>query len=39
VSESLYEVLDTIYNRLEVCGQNPKDFGYPDDWKKPFFAK
>ena len=38
-SLAYYEVLDTIYNRLKICEQNPKDFGYPDDWEKPFFAK
>ena len=34
-----WEVLDTIYSRLIICEQNPKDFGYSDDWEKPFFAK
>lgn len=34
-----WEVLDTIYSRLIVYEQDPKDFGYPDDWEKPFFAK
>ena len=34
-----YEVLDTIRSRLIICDQDPKDFGYPDDWEKPFFAK
>jgi len=34
-----WEVLDTIYSRLEICDQDPKEFGYPDDWEKPFFAK
>lgn len=34
-----WEVLDTIHSRLEICEQDPKDFGYPDDWEKPFFAK
>ena len=38
-SLAYWEVLDTIYNRLKICEQNPKDFGYPDDWEKPFFAK
>ena len=38
-SLAYWEVLDTIYSRLEICEQNPKDFGYPDDWEKPFFAK
>ena len=34
-----WEVLDTIHSRLEICDKNPKDFGYPDDWEKPFFSK
>lgn len=34
-----WEVLDTIYNRLELYEYDPKDFGYPDDWEKPFFTK
>ena len=34
-----WEVLDTIYNQLDIYEQDPKDFGYPDDWEKPFFAK
>ena len=34
-----YEVLDTIYSRLLVCEQDPKDFGYPDDWEKAFLGK
>ena len=34
-----WEVLDTIYSRLKICEQDPKDFGYPDDWEKPFFKK
>lgn len=34
-----WEVLDTIYNRLEICEQDPKDFGYSEDWEKPFFKK
>ena len=34
-----WEVLDTIYSRLEICDLNPKDFGYSDDWEKPFFEK
>lgn len=34
-----WEVLDTIYSRLKICDQDPKDFGYPDDWEKPFFTK
>ena len=38
-SLAYWEVLDTIFNRLEICDLNPKDFGYSDDWEKPFFAK
>jgi len=38
-SLAYWEVLDTIYNRLDICEQNTKNFGYPDDWEKPFFAK
>ena len=34
-----WEVLDTIHTRLEICDLNPKDFGYTDDWEKPFFSK
>lgn len=34
-----HEVLDTIYNQLNLYKQDPKDFGYPDDWEKPFFSK
>lgn len=29
----------TIYNRLDICEQDPKDFAYPDDREKLFFAK
>ena len=36
---AFYEVLDTIYNRLHICDQDPKEFGYPDDREKPFFTK
>lgn len=35
-SLAYWEVLDTIYSRLEIYDQNPKDFGYPEDWEKPF---
>ena len=38
-SLAYWEVLDTIYNRLDIYEQDPKEFGYPDDWEKPFFAK
>lgn len=34
-----HEVLDTIYNQLNIYKQDPKNFGYPDDWEKPFFSK
>ena len=34
-----YEVLDTIYNQLGIYEQDTKNFGYPDDWEQPFFAK
>ena len=36
---AFYEVLDTIYNRLHICDQDPKDFGYSENWEKEFFAK
>ena len=38
-SLAYWEVLDTIFNRLIICEQDPKDFGYSDDWEKPFFTK
>ena len=38
-SLAYWEVLDTIYNRLDICEQDTKNFGYPDNWEKPFFAK
>ena len=38
-SLAYWEVLDTIYSRLLIYEQDPKDFGYPDDWEKPFFSK
>ena len=34
-----YEVLNTIYNRLDICEQDPKNFGYPDNWEKEFLSK
>ena len=34
-----YEVLDTIYNQPDIYEQDTKNFGYPDDWEKPFFSK
>lgn len=38
-SLAYWEVLDTIHTRLEICDLNPKDFGYSDDWERPFFSK
>ena len=37
-SLAYWEGLDTIYSRLEIYEQDPREFGYPDDWEKPFFA-
>ena len=37
-SLAYWEVLDTIYNQLDIYEQDPREFGYPDDWEKPFFA-
>lgn len=34
-----HEVLDTIYNQLGSYKQNQKEFGYSEDWEKPFFSK
>ena len=34
-----YEVLDTIYNQLDVYEQDTKNFGYPDNWDKAFLGK
>lgn len=33
-----HEVLETIYNQLNIYKQNPKDFGYSEDWEKFFLA-
>jgi len=33
------EVLNTIYNQLGNYKQNQKEFGYSEDWEKPFFEK
>ena len=33
-----YEVLNTIYNRLIICDQDPKDFGYAEDWERKFLS-
>lgn len=34
-----HETLEMIFNQLNIYNQNPKDFGYPEDWEKPFLAK
>ena len=34
-----YEVLDTIYNQLDIYEQDTKNFGYPDNWEKEFLSK
>ena len=34
-----YEVLDTIYNQLDIYEQDTKNFGYPDNWDKAFLGK
>ena len=34
-----WEVLDTIYSRLDICEQNPKDFGYSENWEQEFWSK
>ena len=38
-SLAYWEVLDTIYNQLDIYEQDTKNFGYPEDWEKPFFTK
>lgn len=37
--QAYYEVLDTIYSRLLVYEQDPKEFGYSENWEKEFWAK
>jgi len=37
-SQTYYEVLNTIYNRLDICDQDPKDFGYSEDWERKFLS-
>ena len=37
-SLAYYEVLNTIYNRLDICDQDPKDFGYSEDWERKFLS-
>ena len=36
--QAYYEVLDTIYSQLDTYKQNPKDFGYSDNWKQKFLS-
>jgi len=38
-SLAYWEILDTIYNRLEICEQNTSNFGYHDDWERKYWAK
>lgn len=33
-----YEVLNTIYNRLDICDKDPKEFGYSEDWERKFLS-
>ena len=37
--QAYYEVLDTIYNQLDIYEQDTKNFGYPDDWEKKFLSR
>ena len=37
-SLAYWEVLDTIYNRLEICEQDPKKFGYSENWEREFLS-
>ena len=37
--QAYYEVLDTIYSRLLACDQDPKEFGYSENWEKEFWSK
>ena len=37
-SLAYYEVLNTIYNRLDICEQDPKEFGYSEDWERNFLS-
>jgi len=37
-SLAYYEVLNTIYNRLGICEQDPKDFGYSENWEREFLS-
>ncbi len=37
--QAYYEVLDTIYNQLDIYEQDTKNFGYHDNWEKEFWAK
>lgn len=37
-SLAYYEVLDTIFNRLDICELDPKKFGYSEDWERKFLS-
>lgn len=37
-SLAYYEVLNTIFNRLEICEQDPKEFGYSENWEREFLS-
>ena len=37
-SLAYYEVLNTIFNRLKICEQDPKEFGYSKDWERKFLS-
>ena len=37
-SLAYYEVLNTIYNRLDICEQDPKKFGYSENWEREFLS-
>ncbi|MBQ3335964.1 MAG: hypothetical protein IJG80_01005 [Selenomonadaceae bacterium] len=37
--QAYYEVLDTIYNQLDIYEQDTKNFGYSEDWEKKFLSR
>ncbi|MBR6711680.1 MAG: hypothetical protein IKI76_01630 [Selenomonadaceae bacterium] len=37
-SLAYYEVLNTIYNRLDICDQDPREFGYSENWEREFLS-
>ena len=37
-SLAYYEVSNTIFNRLEICDLDPKEFGYSEDWERKFLS-